>query len=70
MENIIEKIAKHYVLTEEDWKEINDVVEDAAGWGEEENPDEAERIWHYVLIHAIAKLEEFNLIQLLDVLGY
>ena len=70
MENIIEKIAKHYVLTEEDWKEINNVLEDAYGWDEEDNPDEADRIWHYVLIHAKDKLEDFNLIQLLDVLGY
>lgn len=70
MENIIKKIANKTPLTDEDWKEINSVLEDVYGWDEEDNPDEADRIWNFLLILAKDKLEDYNTVQLLDVLGY
>ena len=69
MKDIIEKIADGETLTTEDWEEINGTLEDVYGW-DEDHGDEEDRIWHYVLIRAKDKLEDFNLVQLLEVMGY
>lgn len=68
---IIEKIAnaETETLTAEEWDLINDVLEVEYGW-DKDHGDEEYRIWTYVLICAKDKLEEFNLVQLLEVMGY
>lgn len=70
MDEILEKIANGETLTSDEWYEMNGVLEDEFGWDEEDCPDDEERIRQYVMIFAKEKLEEFDTVQLLEVLGY
>lgn len=71
MDEILEKIANGETLTSDEWYEMNGVLEDALGWdGIIDCCDDEERIRQYVLILAKEKLNEFDTVQLLEVLGY